>query len=195
MKKVLTLFLVSTLSSISFGQINKSIWDSLRTIETDYYQLKIPYNWREIPPREGRQTELMFEGSGLVFPSSFNGYPVILTIFMVKQEASDLEDCKNKCLRAYRANQDREFPADFNDGELKIKLQSGQEAYILNTHFFRKTKGLNQSRFDLILYSNKAQCGYMYTISVQYADKQYKFESDNNLSEFAKQLYSYVLLK
>ena len=119
----------------------------------------------------------------------------MLTIFYVKQDSKNLDDCKDKCLSGYRANPDREFPNKFKDGQEKIKLASGQDAYFLNTRFYRKSKGLNQSRFDLVVYSDKTQSGYIYTLSIQYLDKDYKFETDNKLADFAKKLYSYLLLK
>ena len=119
----------------------------------------------------------------------------MVTIFYVKQDGKNLDDCKDKCLSGYRANPDREFPKKFKDGEEKIKLASGQDAYFLNTRFYRQSKGLNQSRFDLVVYSDKAKIGYIYTVSIQYSDKDYKFETENKLADFAQKLYSYLTLK
>ncbi|MCK9562059.1 MAG: hypothetical protein M0R02_04990 [Bacteroidales bacterium] len=132
--------------------------------------------------------------SGLALPATFNGAPVMVTIFFVKQDGKNLDDCKNKCLSGYRSNTDREFPKKFKDGQEKIKLTNGQDAYFLNTRFYRKSKGLNQSRFDLVVYSDKVKIGYIYTVSIQYSDNNYKFETDNNLTDFAKKLYNYLTL-
>lgn len=194
MKKLLTLFLIATLATTVYGQVDKAVWDSLKTVTTDNYALKVPYKWRQMPTG-GQGPEQMFEASGLALPTMFNGSPVMLTIFVAKQDGKDLDACKDKCLGGYRENPDREFPKKFKDGVEKIKLAGGQEAYFLNTRFYRKSKGLNQSRFDLVVYSDKAKAGYIYTVSIQYADNDYKFETDNNLSDFAKKLYSYLTLK
>jgi len=194
MKKLLTLFLIATLVTTVYGQVDKAVWDSLKTVTTDNYELKVPYKWRQMPTG-GQGPEQMFEASGLALPTIFNGSPVMLTIFIVKQDCKDLDACKDKCLGGYRENPDREFPKNFKDGVEKIKLAGGQEAYFLNTRFYRKSKGLNQSRFDLVVYSDKAKAGYIYTVSIQYADNDYKFETDNNLSDFAKKLYFYLILK
>jgi hypothetical protein len=146
-------------------------------------------------PTGGQEPEQLLEASGLALPVSFNGSPVMVTIFFVKQDGKNLDDCKDKCLSGYRANPDREFPKKFKDGQEKIKLASGQEAYFLNTRFYRQSKDLNQSRFDLVVYSDKAQSGYIYTISIQYFDKDYNFETNHKLADFAKKLYSYLTLK
>lgn len=194
MKNILTLILIATLSTTSYGQVDKAIWDSLKTVTTENYELKVPYKWRQMPTG-GQGPEQMFEASGLALPVSFNGSPIMVTIFVVKQDGKNLDDCKDKCLSGYRANPDREFPKKYKDGQEKIKLASGQDAYFLNTRFYRQSKGLNQSRFDLVVYSDKAQSGYIYTLSVQYSDKDYKFETDNQLADFAKKLYSYLTIK
>jgi hypothetical protein len=194
MKNILTLILFAILASNLSGQVDQTIWDSLKTVSTENYELKVPYNWRQIPT-SGQGPEQMFEASGLALPVSFNGSPVMVTIFYVKQDGENLDDCKDKCLSGYRTNPDREFPKKFIDGQEKIKLASGQDAYFLNTRFYRQSKGLNQSRFDLVVYSDKAQCGYIYTLSVQYSDKDYKYETDNQIADFAKKLYSYLTLK
>ncbi|NRT14663.1 hypothetical protein HNP99_001007 [Flavobacterium sp. 28A] len=194
MKKILTILTVVLFTMTAFGQVDQTIWDSLKTVSTDNYEFKVPYKWRQMPAG-GKGPEQLLEANGLALPVSFNGSPVMVTIFFVKQDGKNLDDCKDKCLSGYRANPDREFPKKFKDGQEKIKLASGQDAYFLNTRFYRKSKGLNQSRFDLVVYSDKAQSGYIYTLSIQYSDNDYKFEADNKLADFAKQIYSYLTLK
>ena len=194
MRKLLTFIIIATLATTAYGQVDQTIWDSLKTVTTDNYELKVPYKWRQMPTG-GQGPEQMFEASGLALPVMFNGSPVMVTIFVVKQEGKYLEDCKDKCLSGYRENPDREFPKKIKDGQEKIKLTGGQDAYFLNTRFYRKSKGLNQSRFDLVVYSDKEQSGYIYTVSIQYDDNDYKFETDNKLTDFAKKLYSYLTLK
>jgi len=194
MKKLLTILTVTLFSITAFGQVDQAIWDSLKTVTSDNYEFQVPYKWRQMPTG-GQGPEQLLEASGLALPASFNGSPVMVTIFFVKQDGKNLDDCKDKCLSGYRTNPDREFPKKFKDGQEKIQLTSGQDAYFLNTRFYRQSKGLNQSRFDLVVYSDKAQSGYIYTVSIQYSDKDYKFETDNKLADFAKKLYSYLTLK
>ncbi|MFM9948078.1 MAG: hypothetical protein ACKV1O_09085 [Saprospiraceae bacterium] len=192
MNKLLTIILMIW-TVTAFGQADQTIWDSLKTVTTDNYTLKTPYKWRQMPTG-GQGPEQFFEASGLALPATFNGAPVMVTIFFVKQDGKNLDDCKDKCLTGYRDNPDRAFHKKFKDGQEKIVLTGGQEAYFLNTRFYRKSKGLNQSRFDLVVYSDKAKAGYLYTVSIQYADNDYKFETENNLADFAKKLYSYFTL-
>ncbi len=195
MKRILPLLVLVIFYTTAFSQVNNAIWDSLKTVTTDNYEFQFPYKWRQIPMSGQKGPEQMLEASGLALPGMVNGSPVMMTIFIVKQDGKDLDDCKNKCLIGYRENPDREFPENFKDGQEKIKLTSGDHAYFLKTRFYRKSKGLNQSRFDLVTYSQKANSGYIYTVSIQYSDKDYKFETTNQLSDFAKKLYVYFTIK
>ena len=191
MRKFLIIFL--SFVYISFGQFDPKIWDNLKTVRTENYEFQVPADWRQTS-MNGPGPEQYFEASGLAMPQLYDKSPVIVTIFLVKQECKDLNDCKFRCFRGYKSNPDREFPANFKDGEQLIKLVGGQDAYILNTCFYRQSKGLNQSRFDLVMFSEKAKTGFTYTFSVQYNDPTYKFESDRKLLEFAKKLFSYFKL-
>ncbi len=191
--RIILIIILTIFNITAFGQTDQAIWSNLRTIKTDYYELKVPSDWRQMPTL-GQGPELLLEASGRAFPPAYNGWPVIVTVFFVKQDGTNLENCKEKCLDGYRENPDRVFPEKFRDGQERVKLTDNQEAFFLNTRFYRKSKGLNQTRFDLVVYSDKAKSGYIYTVSIQYADGDYQFETDNNLAEFAKKLYSYLTL-
>lgn len=193
MKKLFLLMVAMIVTQTAYSQIDNSIWDSLKTVSNDYYELQVPYKWREIPGDV--RTQLFFEASGLALPPFIDGSPVIVTVFLYKEDGTDLEDCKDKDLKSFRDNPGREFPENFEDKQRKTVLKSGQDAYILNTHFFRKEKDLNQSRFDLVSYSEKAMTGYVFGVSIQYDDKEYNFEKDKKLAAFAKKLFSYFELK
>src|SRR5689334_755679 len=116
MMKLLTLLLTS-LSLAVFGQVDPISWDSLKTVATENYEFRIPYEWRQMPFVGNQGPEQMVEASGLALPAMFNGSPVMVTIFIAKQECKNLEDCKDFCLRGYRENPGREFPKKFKDGE------------------------------------------------------------------------------
>jgi hypothetical protein len=162
---------------------------------TDNFSLKIPKSFREVEASWENAPIYFFEGSNTILPSTHNNQPVVVTVFLVKIEGNSLEECKKNTLDGYTTSPDRVFPAGFTHGVQKYKLSSGQQAYITNTRFYRKSKSLYQSRYDLVVYSAKAKTGYLYTFSVQYADKEYLFEGQYKLPELAKKLYSNFSLK
>ena len=60
MKNILTLILIATLATTAYGQVDQTIWDSLKTVTTKNYELKVPYKWRQMPTG-GQGPEQMFE--------------------------------------------------------------------------------------------------------------------------------------
>lgn len=173
---------------------NEEVWKDLNTHDEKYYSFKVPSAWRQIPTNE-KGLEYFFEASGISFPSLYNNHVVKVVAFITKQNCIDLDDCKFKCVSGYRYNSDRVFDNGKVDSVQKIKLASFQDAYFVKTQFFRVSNGLNQSRYDLIVFSRKAGAGYVFTFSVQYFDNTYHFEEVLNLDYLAKKLFGYFVLR
>lgn len=194
--KIIIAIWILILSSLTgYAQSEDDTWKNLVVKETEYYKFSVPESWMEIQTVAGTNPEQQFEASGKFLPITYNNAPVIVSIFIVKMEADNLKEAKEKTVKGYRLNTDREFAKGFSHEEKTIKLKSGEKAYLLNTRFYRKSKELNQSRYDLVVYSPKAKCAYFYTLSVQYDDAEYKFEQKYKLKEIAKKLYESFQLK
>lgn len=189
--KYLTISIGLILSLSAFSQNDIDIWTTTDTISTSVYEFQVPTVWRNLSEMlsEGQGPEQYFEASGKGLPVSFNGGPVQVTVFLVKLDDSSLKDAKNGVVEGYFANPDRVFKNNKDYGEETIKLADGSEAVLLNTRFYRKSKGLNQSRYDLTTYSKKYKTAYMFTVSIQYIDDTYSFEKDYDLAEYAKRLF------
>jgi hypothetical protein len=171
------------------AQDNPALWRQLKTAAGEHYQLSVPEGFRQFPTQGRSNPEQFFEASGQALPIAYNQAPLIVNVFLVRESCTSLEDCTHKCLEGYRANNDRVFPDGWQDGQEEFKLSSGEKAFLLHTRFYRPSKGLRQSRFDLVAYSDKARTGYIYTLSVQHADETYKVEAELNIPALAKNLY------
>lgn len=190
MKHLITLIGL-ILSLTAFSQNDNEIWTDTDTISTDIYKFQVPTVWRNMSKMlsSGQGPEQYFEASGQGLPVSFNGGPVQVTVFLVKLDNSNLKDAKKGIIDGYFSNPDRVFKNKKDYGEESITLADNNEAVLLNTRFYRKSKGLNQSRYDLVIYSKKHKTAYMFTVSIQYVDNTYAFETDSDLKEYAKKLY------
>jgi hypothetical protein len=190
---IFLIFLIAFCCALS-AQSRDTSWRNLKNIETDFYSLKVPSEWLDLG-KLGTLVDQSFDATSLYFVDSFNNAPIIAGLFVMNAPSDNLEDAKTRCLKGYKENPDRVFPEGFIEGQQKMLLESGEEAYLLNTRFYRPTKQLNQSRFDLVVYSAKAKQSFLVTVSIQYKDDTYLFENTNHLSDFAKKLYSYFKLK
>lgn len=158
------------------------------------YRLSAPAAWRDMDTT-GYDMEAFFEASGRILPAVHEGGPVIVTSFLARFPAASLAAAKQDTLRGYSQNPDRIFPDGFSHEEREMTLKGGQRAYILNTRFYRKSKGLHQSIFNLVAFSEESQEAFLYTLSVQYHDESYALEESFQIRAIAKRLFGYFELK
>jgi hypothetical protein len=189
MRNLVLLILTCLLSLPVRAQDNPALWRQLKTVAGEHYQLSVPEIFRQFPVQGRSNPEQFFEASGQALPITFNQGPLIVNVFLMRQDCSSLEDCKRKCLEGYHLNNDRVFSKNWHDNQEEFILSSGEKAFLLYTRFYRPSKGLQQSRFDLVSYSDKAKIGYLYTLSVQHVDDSYKVETELNIPALAKDLY------
>ena len=176
-----------------FSQTTNEIWKETDTISSEIYEFQVPTSWRSYGKMMNGENspEQFFEASGKGLPISFNGGPIKISIFLVKlDKAKNLKDAKESTISGYFENPDRIFENENNYSEKTFDISDNSESILLNTRFYRTSKGLNQSRYDLITYSKEHKTAYMLTVSFQYIDKSYEFEADNNLIGYAENLYN-----
>lgn len=190
MKHLITLIGL-ILSLTAFSQSDNEIWTDTDTISTDLYKFQAPTVWRNMSKMlsSGQGPEQFFEASGQGLPVSFKGGPVQVNVFLVKLDNSNLKDAKKGVIDGYFSSPDKVFKNENDYEEETITLGDYSEAVLLNTRFYRQSKGLNQSRYDLVTYSKKHKTAYMFTVSIQYVDDTYAFETDSELEKYAKKLY------
>jgi hypothetical protein len=169
-------------------------WQNLKTYDTQPVSIKMPQNWLELGGL-GNVVEASFDASGLYFPDQFENRPIMVGVFLLNQSGNSLEEVRDSALKDYRNNADRVFESEYKDSVYKYTLANGEHAYILHTRFFRKSNQLNQSRYDLVFFSNRYKKGYSLMISVQYHDPTYLFEKINYLEVFASRVFTNMSVK
>lgn len=164
-----------------------------RGIEGEGYRLRVPEDWR-YTQGNGQGPDFYLELSGIALPDTFKGKPVIATVLLSPFEAKDLDDAVQGTLAAYRGNPDRVFPLA-KDEAYESSLPSGVRAPILKTKFFRKSKGLQQIRYDLITYSGSQKKAYDLIFSIQFADPDYSIEKEWDIEGGVRKLFESFELK
>lgn len=192
--KKLTPVYTDAIKSGVFDRPRDTGWNDLKTYETPFVSIRIPKNWLELGEL-GNIVEDAFDASGLYFPDEFNHRPLLAGVFILNWQGDDLEEVKNIVIKDNRTNPDRIYEDNYKDSLYNYTLEDGKKAYVLHTRFYRKSKQLNQSRFELILYSDKLKKGFSVMVSVQYNDPTYKFEAENSLDVFAARILSQVKVR
>lgn len=194
--------IVPRLFSVYHGAIKKGIydlprdttWKNLTTYKTTGISFKVPATWLNLGGA-GSIVEVAFDGSDLYFPDTFRNRPLLVGVFLLNQKGNSLDEAKELSLKDYRLNEDRVFEPGYRDTSYNYNTQNGKKGFVLHTRFYRKSKQLNQSRYDFIVFSDKLKRAYSVMISIQYADPTYIFEEENSLNTFAARIFSYVILE
>jgi hypothetical protein len=169
-------------------------WNSLTRYESAAVSFKVPSNWIKLGSL-GSVVDMAFDGTGMYFPEAdSNGY-ILVGAMLLNQPGNSLEAAKTLALREYKTNTDRDFEAGYRDSVYEYNLPAGKKGFVLHTRFLRISKQLNQSRYDLILFSDALQKAFSVMITVQFTDPTYRFEEQYALQQFAARLFSYVELK
>ena len=169
------------------------VWDDLVVKEGDGFRLSVPAAWRDLG-RVSSTLTLYFTADGRILPVMHDGGPVIVRVFLTDFPADSLEDAVTNVIEGYAMNPDRVFPDGFSHQAEPLAMDGAGEATLVNTRFYRKSKGLNQSRFDLVAFSPESRRAFVYTLSVQYADPSYALEKRFQLKNIARKLFSYFQL-
>src|SRR5215475_5794297 len=101
MRNLVFLFPICLLSSPVCAQENPALWQQLKTVAGEHYQLSVPEVFRQFPMQGRSNPEQFFEASGQGLPIAYNQGPLIVNVFLVREDCSSLEDCKFKCLKGY----------------------------------------------------------------------------------------------
>jgi hypothetical protein len=189
---ILAILFYFSVAEIAHAQ-DSVITMQFRGIEGDGYRLRVPEGWRYT--QGGPQgPEFYLELSGIELPATYKDGPVIATVFLTPFDAADLDDAVRGTLQGYRGNPDRVFPLE-KDEAYEHKLQSGIRAPILKTKFYRKSKELQQIRYDLVTYSEAAKKAYTLTFSIQFADPTYSIEDEWDIEGGVMKLFDTFELK
>lgn len=170
------------------------VWDDLVVKEGDGFRLSAPSAWRGMDMRSYGLAEY-FEASGRILPVMHDGGPVIVTVFLTDFRARSLEDATTNVIEGYAMNPDRVFPEGFTHEAESFAVDGASGAALVNTRFYRKSKGLNQSRFDLVAFSEDSGRAFIYTLSVQYAGPSFAPEKRFQLKSIASKLFGYFQLR
>jgi hypothetical protein len=146
------------------------------------------------------------QAKDLDFPgdSYFSGdsmAPVIDDIMFVKvwsftsTDYTSLDDAKTKELEALDSNKDRIIEDVPPRVECKLTTNSGEDAYLVKTNFYRKSNNLAQIRYDLFSYKNRKS--FQITISIQHS-RDFDFttvEQNVSTNKLARSIMSDFYLK
>ena len=162
--------------------------------ETKDFILYTPESWRDNTD-EYKPMYLAYYQGEQGFPLRYNNMPLIIVMWVTDSSYTDLEKMKDDWIDGYKTNPDRIFTGKFPTEVTKTKLKSGEDAYVIQVRFYRPSKELNQTRFDMVTVDSKNKKSYNLGISIQYAGDYEKAEKVLQLKELAEDIFTRFELK
>jgi len=188
----------SLLLLISFllkAQNDTSVFTRQIPVSTSDYVFLVPDKWKNIPGIDISSKDRKFEFKGVGLPTEYKYAPVMATCILRKYECNSIKTAEDYIITEFTSYPDRVTQPGRNYETDSMKILSGETATLYSSRYLRRNKMSNFSRFDLIVYSEKRKAAYMFTITFQYRDPTYAFETENKLRQYAMQFFKNITLR
>ena len=159
------------------------------------YSYMVNSNWRNFIEdlKDSFPGESYYSLEGRDFPAFFNEGPVIANVWSITEtKYKDLEAAKKDWIEGITINPDRDFTDVPEKQVCKDYIKSGEEAYFIKSNFYRKSKGLNYSRYDVLAFKNGKT--FTITFNIGYATDFKEIEEALYFDYIAKEILKSLLL-
>ncbi len=188
-------FLLLLVGFSALAQKDTSIYSAIKNAEANEYVFSVPEKWNEVLLLDAAAIDRKFDFTDVALPHQYNSAPLTATFTLRKMPAADRAEAENFIINEFTAYTDRLSPAGYTYETDSLKISSGEIAALINTHFYRRSKVSNFSRYDLVAYSEKRKTAYLLTITYQYKDPTYIIEADLKLKQYAVRILKTLVLR
>jgi hypothetical protein len=188
----LLLFLFPLLLS---AQNDTTIYNVIKAVEANEYLFRVPEKWKNIPQIENSPLDEKFEFTTVGLPLTWNDAPLTAFLILRKLESDSIQQGENFIVGEFTGYTDRIQPAGETYEREPLTIASGEEATLIHSRFYRRSKVSNVTRYDLVAYSAKRKASYILTMSFQYKDPNYRVEADLNLKRYALRVFKTLVLR
>lgn len=195
MNKRLLIVVFTIYLSVSMGQTDTTIFNSLHNVETNEYVLSIPQRWQYVPSVDASSKDRKYDFTGVSLPEEVNHTPFIANLQVRKYECTNIKQADDYVLSEFSLYPDRITPPGFSYLRDTLTISSGQPADLFLTHYFRRTKASNYTRYDMVVYSAKRKAAYILTATFQYRDPTYAIEDSLKLKQYMWRVFRSLLLR
>jgi hypothetical protein len=193
--RIATFILLFVIPFALQAQDDTSVFTKQKKVETSDYIFLVPEGWKNIPEIDISTKDRKFDFTGVGIPAEYRHEPVTAICHLRKYECKSIHAAEDYIISEITSYPDRVTPPGHNYDTDSLKILSGEEGTLYSCRYLRRNKLSNFSRFDLLVYSAKRKAAYMFTITFQYRDPTYAFDTDNKLRQYALQFFKNILLR
>ncbi|MFN8287873.1 MAG: hypothetical protein U0V74_14040 [Chitinophagales bacterium] len=193
-KCVFTLLAIAYTCAVT-AQTDSTIFNVVKKVETTDYVFSVPERWLKTSTIESTGAERRFEFTDVGLPHVINSNPLTATFTMRKFECDTVTAAIDFVLNEFVSLPDRITAAGYNYTKDSLQIASGEQATLISTHYYRRSKVFNYTRFDLVVYSHKRKAAYMLTAIYQYKDPTYACETDLKMKAYMLRVFKTLVLR
>ena len=177
------------------AQTDTTIFAVQKRIETTEYIFSVPDKWRKIDAIDQSSKDRKFEFSEVSLPKIYNNSPVTALFSLRKYVCDSARAAEDYVASEITSYPDRITPPGKNYERDTMHIESGEKGVFFSTHFYRRTKISNYTRYDLVVYSKKRKAAYMLNITFQYKDPTYGIEKELKLKQYTERVFKTLSLR
>lgn len=193
--KLITLIFGLFLSLCLSAQNDTSVFMTIKRIEANDYIFSIPEKWKVFLMQINGPQLQRLEFTDVALPHVVNNAPLTAICLLRKLDCDSLVQGERFIVTEFTSYPDRITPPGYNYTTDTVKIASGETAILYTTHYYRRSKASNFTRYDLIVYSEKRKGAYLFGITYQYKDPTYQIEFDLKLKQYAWRVFRTFALR
>lgn len=177
------------------AQNDTSVFRSIKHIEANEYLFSVPEKWTAFLQQQNGPQLQKLEFTDVALPHMVNNGPLTAFCLFRKINCDSLRAAQAFVVGEFTSYPDRVTPAGRDYETETIEIASGEQAILYSTHYYRRSKASNFTRYDMVVYSVKRQAAFWFTITYQYKDPTYNIEFDYKLKPYALRIYKTLSLR
>ncbi|MBI5355766.1 MAG: hypothetical protein HZB68_04905 [Candidatus Aenigmarchaeota archaeon] len=177
---------------------NKTGFNLSQIVDTEEYKFHVPEGWWSLDKEyvKGTHLETYYRGDGVTFKPFYKNGPVIVNLWsLTSRKYASLEEATDDWKSGYTSNKDRVFYDQYPAKGHKIRLKDGKIASVMHVNFYRLSKELNQSRFDMLVFNEVSGKTHGLTMTVEYLSAFGDIEGDLSFPSLAEGIFETFEIK
>ena len=177
------------------AQNDTSIYRSIKHIEAYDYVFSVPEKWTVFLQQQNGPQLQKLEFTDVALPHVVNEAPLTAICLLRKINCDSLRAAQEFVVTEFSSYPDRVTPAGQDYTTDTLNITSGEQAILYNTHYYRRSKVSNFTRYDMVAYSTKRNAAYWFTVTYQYKDPTYQIEFNYKLKSYALRIFKTLTLR
>ncbi len=177
------------------AQVDTSVFKTTKRVEANEYTFDVPEKWKNVPQAPGMPILEKYEFTDVALPHVINDAPLTAFLILRKLQCDSITPARDFILSEFTGYPDRITPAGHTYETDTLTIASGETATLFSSHFYRRSKVSNFSRFDLVVHSPQKKTAYMLTVTFQYKDPTYTYETDLKFRQYVLRVFKTFSLR